>query len=325
MQKTRVAVLRGGPSVEYDISMQTGASVLAAIDRTTYDPIDVVIMQSGEWLVDGYVRFPEQILQGVDVVFVALHGTYGEDGTVQRLLDRLAVPYTGSGAYASALAMHKALTKDHVADLAFALAPHMLVSRSSLPALFSVTDRIADSFGPSYVIKPVALGSSVGAVMVESPAHLPELLKAALETYDEVIVEQRIIGREATCGVIERYRGQQLYALPPVEIVPPHTSDFFDYEVKYNDATEEICPARFDTEVKQHIEQAAQHIHQTLGLSQYSRSDFIVADDALYFLEVNTLPGLTPASLVPRAIDAVGGTYDGLIEHLLTDALYTAH
>lgn len=321
MNRTRVAVLRGGPSGEYDVSMQTGASVLAALDTERFDAIDVVITKGGEWLTGGYVRYPEQILGSVDVAFLALHGTYGEDGTVQRLLDRYGVPYTGSRAYQSGVAMHKVITKDHLGESGAFLAPHMVVSSGSLQNLHSVSESIADLFGPEYVIKPVNSGSSIGTKIAKNKMFLPKLLKEALEEYDEVIVEKKISGREATCGVVENYRDTELYALPVIEIVPPASADFFDTTVKYNDTTEEICPGRFSRSEKTEMERLAREVHQTLGLSQYSRSDFIVAEDGIYFLEVNTLPGLTPQSLFPKALAAVGGTYEHFIDHLITDAL----
>jgi D-alanine-D-alanine ligase len=157
--------------------------------------------------------------------------------------------------------------------------------------------------------------------MVKNPALLESALRTAFEHYDTLIVEKRIPGREATCGVVERFRDQKLYSLPPIEIVPPQAADFFDYKVKYDDTTEEICPGRFSRDIKDEIERVSKVVHETIGLSQYSRSDFIVARDGIYFLEVNTLPGLTKSSLFPKAIGAVGGTYEAFIAHLITDAL----
>jgi D-alanine-D-alanine ligase len=301
--------------------MKTGASVLASLDTDEYEPIDVVITKSGEWLSGGYTHYPEQILGNVDIAFLALHGTYGEDGTVQRLLDRYAVPYTGSGAYASGIAMHKVLTKDHLRDNDILLAPHMVVTGASLKNIHTVSDSIADMFGPEYVIKPVASGSSVGVTIAKNRHFLPQILARALEHYDEVLVEKKITGKEATCGVVENYRNAELYALPVIEIVPPKSADFFDNVVKYDDTTDEICPGRFTRDEKQVMEDVAKRVHQILGLSQYSRSDFIVSQDGIYFLEVNTLPGLTESSLFPKAIYAVGGTYKDFINHLISDRL----
>lgn len=321
MRKTRVAVLRGGPSNEYDVSLRTGQSVITALSNDRYTIIDVVITRGGEWLVGGFVRFPEHVLQMVDVVFLALHGAYGEDGTVQRLLDRFCVKYTGSGAYASSVAMHKALTKDMLRESGINMAPHMVVTADSKGSTHKIASSISEMFGPQYVIKPVSSGSSVGTMMVKDSSLLSRALEDALTHYDEVIVEKRIIGREATCGVVENYRNELLYALPPIEIVPPAQSEFFDYTVKYDGRTEEICPGRFPHAQKREIESLAKKVHQQIGLSQYSRADFMITDDAIYFLEVNTLPGLSSESLFPKAISAVGGTYEQFIEHLITDAL----
>ncbi len=321
MSKIRVAVLRGGLSDEYKVSLWTGASVLEHIDRTLFDPLDIIISKSGEWLLNGKAYLPEQILHAVDVVFIALHGQYGEDGKLQRIIERYGVPYTGSSPLASTVAFNKVLTKNFLKDTHVKMAPHVHVTRDSLKDITRVADNIVNTIGPQYVIKPVNSGSSIGTMMVKNPLLLPQALTDSLSRFEEVMVEVRIPGREATCGVVERYRDSDMYALPPIEIVPPPEADFFDDAVKYNGATEEFCPSRFDHGIKQEIEEISKFVHKALGLSQYSRSDFMVASDGIYFLEVNTLPGLTKESLFPKAIHAVGGTYPEFITHLLTDAL----
>lgn len=321
MSPLRVAVLRGGPSQEYEVSLKSGAAVLEALDRKRFAPVDVVISQEGEWLIDGFVRYPEHIIGAVDVVFNALHGAYGEDGTVQRQLDRYSVPYTGSGAFAARIAMHKVFTKDRLADHGVKMAPHMLVTRQSLGNEGGVADTALKLLGTQYVLKPVCSGSSVGVVLVENNASLAAALTHALEKDEEIIIEKRVAGKEATCGVIDRFRGQEQYVLPPVEIVPPSSRPFFDYHAKYSGETLERCPGHFTKEEKQEMSRLALLAHETLGLSQYSRSDFIVAKDGIYFLETNTLPGLTPASLLPVALTAVGVPYHAFIEHLIDDAL----
>jgi D-alanine-D-alanine ligase len=321
MSNVRVAVLRGGPSDEYAVSMQTGATVLSALDRNVYTPIDVVITKDGEWLHDGWTKYPEQILANVDIAFIALHGAYGEDGTLQKMLDTFGIRYTGSGALPSCIAMNKVLTKDKLRESSIKLAPHMVVSRDSREHTHKLSEKIEDMFGPQYMIKPLASGSSIGVSVVKNAAYLPRALESALEESEKVLVEQRIIGREATCGVINRFREREVYSLPVIEIVPPISADFFSHDVKYTGESDEICPARFSHDIKQEISRIASHVHQELGLSQYSRSDFMVSDDGVYFLEVNTLPGLTPESLFPKALSAVGSTYQQFISHLLTDAL----
>ena len=318
MTKTRVAVLRGGPSEEFDVSLKTGEGVLQALDRDRYEPLDIVITKAGEWLLRGMVRDPRDILHQADVAFIALHGAYGEDGQVQRLLDSCGIRYTGSRALPSAIAMHKVMTKDHLLPHGVKMAKHMLVTREILPNIQGAVEAIGVLFGPRYIIKPVSGGSSVGAMFAESPLMLEQALRTALGAYEQVLVEEFIAGKEATCGVVENFRDHAFYALPPIEIA--RATPVWGYEAKYDGSVEEICPGRFSYDVKKEIEDTALFVHKTLGLSHYSRADFIVTPDAIYFLEVNTLPGLTPTSLLPKAIEAVGCSYADFIEHLIAIA-----
>ncbi len=325
--KKRVAILRGGTSSEYDVSMQTGAGVLKALLDTPTVTKDIIISKSGEWIFNGFVKSPEQLLTDIDVVFIALHGSYGEDGTVQRILERLSLPYTGSGSYASAIAMNKVLTKEHIRQHtdAILMAPHIKLTRDGVSNLVQTAASITTLFGPEYVIKPISGGSSIGTVMCDQ-ASLYRTLATALENYEEVIVEKRIYGKEATVGILEDFRDQKFYQLPAIEIVPPPRASFFSDDVKYSGETDEICPGRFSPEEKETLLSVARDVHTILGLKQYSRSDFMVANDqpgqkgGVYFLEVNTLPGLTSQSLFPKSMEAVGSSYKELVLHLLNTA-----
>lgn len=321
MSKVRVLVLRGGPSEEYDVSLRTGESVLQALDTTLYEPIDVVITRGGEWLHNGRVRDAHVVIHSSDVVFNALHGSYGEDGQVQRLLEREGVPFTGSRSYPSAIAMNKAITKDKLRECGVLFARHMVVGRSALHAREAMAHSIVELFGPKCIVKPVNGGSSIGTERANNEHELALVLSRILSIYEQVLVEEFIEGREATCGVIENFREEAIYALPTIEIVPPAHAGFFSSGVKYTGESEEICPSRFSRSEKDHIEQAAKRVHETLELSQYSRSDFIVSPHGVYFLEVNTLPGMTAESLFPKALQAVGVKYSDFIEHVLTLAL----
>ena len=320
MKTYNVAVLRGGPSEEYDVSMRTGASVLQALEDSPFATSDVVISRAGSWLVDGFERTPENALAATDVVFIALHGAYGEDGGVQRLLDRLGIPYTGSGAYASNVAMNKVLTKELLADSGITMPRSMKVS-NDVPDVPRLLESIESLFGPEYVVKPINGGSSIDTHLISGQKALREVVLQSLKKYEAVLVEERIRGREATVGVLDNYRDQRYYLLPEIEIVPPEDSVFFDYTNKYDGSTEEICPGRFSKTQKEKLAAAARAAHELLSLSQYSRSDFIVVDDDVYFLEVNTLPGLTAESLLPKSLEAIGCSYQSFITHLLTDTL----
>ncbi len=323
MSRIRVGIIRGGFSDEYKVSLWTGAAVLENIDTALFEPLDIIISRSGEWLYQGRSWLPEHLLKSVDVVFNALHGKFGEDGTIQRMLDRYGIPYTGSRAFASGVAMNKVTTKNFLKSTPVKMAPHMHVGKDSVEDIPRIAEKIADMFGPRYVIKPVTSGSSVGTMMVKNPLLLTQALTDALSKFDEVMVEARMGGREATCGIIERYRDQDMYALPPTEIIMPKGCDIFDTESKYSGITLEMCPANFTHDTKEELMETAKLVHKTLNLSQYSRSDFIIANDAIYFLEVNTLPGLSKNSLLPKAIESVGGSYKDFITHLITDALRT--
>lgn len=320
MSHKRVAVLRGGPSAEYDVSMQTGAAALAVLRGLGYFVRDIVITRSGEWLDQGVVRTPDNALEAIDVAFVALHGAYGEDGTIQKLFERKQLPFTGSRSFPSAVAFNKILTKDTLREHGIHMAQHRRVDPEDIDNSDEIASTIASEFGPQYIIKPVASGSSVGTMFVRDEALLAQALKDALKQSGQVMVEEFIRGREATCGVLEGYRSEKLYALPVVEIVPPQAAGFFSADVKYNGATEEICPGRFTYHEKSQIADIARLVHEQLGLSQYSRSDFILRDGRAYFLEVNTLPGLTSESLFPKAMVAVGGSLEQLIVHLIETA-----
>lgn len=320
MLKRRVAVLRGGPSTEYDVSMQTGAGVIAALKDNNHDVKDIVISRAGEWLVHGMVKQPAEALIDNDVVFIAMHGQFGEDGTIQRLLERLGIPYTGSGPLASAIAMNKHLSKEHLKDTGIKLPKSMKLSREGMSDVTQTVDSIEKMFGPEYVVKPVNGGSSIDTIVTSSLTTLAASITDLLNKYEEILVEERIKGREATVGVLEKFRGENHYVLPAIEIVPPAKSDFFSADVKYTGETDEICPGRFSQSEKQTLSEAAKLVHKQLNLKQYSRSDFIVNSDGVYFLEVNTLPGLTSESLFPKSMTAVGSNYNELIEHLIINA-----
>lgn len=316
MKHLRVAVLRGGPSDEYDVSMMTGAEVIAALMRQGIDVVDVVISRRGTWMVHGFERTPKDALVFVDLVFNALHGAYGEDGTLQRELDRFGIPYTGSRAYPSALAINKILAKEVLRSVGIKTPPHLRVTRAGTDVR-RVAATIESLFGPVYMIKPVNGGSSIGIRRAHGMHELVHALNEAFKDREEVLVEKYIQGREATVGVVEGLRGQQFYSLPTMEIIPPASRDFFDYEVKYNGETDEICPGRFSRSEKDDLADAALKAHTALGLSHYSRSDFIVNDKGIYFLETNTLPALANGTLFPKALAAVGHDYDDFVRHLL--------
>ncbi|HEY4496482.1 MAG TPA: D-alanine--D-alanine ligase [Candidatus Paceibacterota bacterium] len=321
MSKIIVGVLRGGPSSEYEVSLKTGASVLKNLNRERYEPRDILIAKDGAWHMDGFRRGEDYILHRVDVVFNALHGEYGEDGKVQRIMEHFGASFTGSLSLPSAIAMNKVMTKNNVAGASVRLPRHIVIENSDENLERKIIDAWKTFTQPS-VVKPMALGSSVGVGIARDFPTFRSLIINALEKSDAAMVEEYIQGREATCGVVENFRGEEIYQLLPVEIIPPPEKDFFDYQAKYSGISREICPGNFSAKEKKEIQQAAALVHQTLGLGHYSRSDFIVSPKrGIYFLEVNTLPGLTSESLLPKSLAAIGCSLPDFLEHLITLAL----
>lgn len=318
MVNTKVAVLRGGPSPEYEVSLKTGQEVLRHLP-SYYRPLDVFISRDGSWHRDGVARPPEEILRGVDVVWNALHGEYGEDGTVQKLLEDLGVPYSGSGTLSSAMAMNKVMAKREVWKEGIKVPVYSTVHIShDIPLRARAIFRTIPQ--PS-MVKPLDAGSSLGVSVAASFEDLLTGIYKALHFSETAIIEEYITGREATCGVIDNFRGQNVYTLFPVEIRLKGPR-FFDYKAKYSGASEEICPGNFSNEEKRLIQHAAARVHQILNLRHYSRSDFIVHPRrGVYFLEVNTLPGLTSESLFPKSLRAAGSDLPEFLDHVISSVL----
>ncbi|MFA5084104.1 MAG: D-alanine--D-alanine ligase [Candidatus Paceibacterota bacterium] len=305
MSKIRVGVLRGGPSAEHEVSLLTGENVLKNLPSDKYEAIDILISKEGKW--------PE--MPAIDVVFNAMHGEYGEDGQIQTVLENMNLPYTGSGVTASALAMDKWASQKLFHQAGLKVPPAIMAEKTS-------PDPMAKpGFGLPWVVKPNGRGSSVGIFLVNDGKELEAALAGAFGYDDSVLIEKYIRGEEITCGILENFNGEKYFVLPVVEIVPPSNKDFFDFQCKYDGTSREICPGRFDEKTASAIQKAASLAHQALGCRDYSRTDMIVAEDGIYVLEVNTLPGLTKESLFPKAAAAAGCSFDRLLEHLLTLAL----
>lgn len=324
-----VGVVRGGISPEYKVSLDTGGAVLSHLRseklNNKYKALDVLIDKSGVWHINGLPVDPAQLVHRVDVVWNALHGDYGEDGKIQQLFDQLGVRYTGSGAFASAIGYNKALSKQQFSNLGIRTPKHMLFpvympdidgdvnyysQRSALHVLGQMP--------PPWITKPVSSGSSFGIHVCKTIDDLIRAFREHTNARDGMLVEELIAGKEATVAVIEGFRGQEYYSLPPIEIRIPKKKTFFDYDAKYSGASQEICPGNFTSDEKIELEHLARLIHRSMGLSHYSRTDFMVHPKrGVYAIEVNTLPGLTDESLTPKALSAVGSNMTEFIDHVL--------
>ena len=318
MNSIRVGVLRGGPSLEHEVSLKTGESVLRNLPAK-YSTKDIFISKEGEWHLDGKSAHHDRIFRQIDVVFNALHGEYGEDGKVQQLLEAFGVPYTGSGVITSALGMNKILARQAFKNARLKVPSGFEIVLEN--GLAETAKKIFRNMPPPWVIKYPSGGSSVGVSIARNFDDLEGSLEKVSSFSSKILVEEYIRGREATCGVVDEFRNQKHYALPIVEIIPPAKNGFFNYEAKYGGQTRELCPSNFDIPTKRAIETMAITAHNAIGGRHYSRSDFIVSKKGIYILEINTLPGLTAESLLPKALNAVGSSHKELLEHLINLAL----
>jgi D-alanine-D-alanine ligase len=317
--RVRVGVLRGGPSNEYAVSLDTGAHVLNHMPGK-YIPLDILVSKEGDWHVGGFTRRPEQVLRHVDVIFNALHGKYGEDGKVQSLLEMHKIPFTGSGSLASSIGMHKGLSKKMYEKFGIKTPAHIVINHKNHTNKYIV--EVFRSFPQPSIVKPITGGSSLGVTLARDFFSFQKAIENAFRHSHGVIIEEYISGREATCGVLESRNGTNTFALLPVEIVKHEHKDFFDYESKYDAPVQEFCPSTFDESTKTKLQHLAIDAHHALGLTHYSRSDFIVnTDRGIYILETNSLPGLTPNSLYPKALSASGVTAPEFLDHVLELAL----
>ncbi len=313
--QTIVGVLRGGPSREHDVSLKTGAAILANLPEGRFSARDIYIDKSGQWHDRGRLTTPERILRQIDVALIGLHGEYGEDGEVQKLLERFNVPYAGSDPFGSYLAMHKLMAKTRAKEAGLLTPEFQYIEHAADSA--AATHKIIHSFSQPVIVKPIGWGSSIGVSIVGGYAPvLAAIEQLFAEGAPRVLVEEYIRGKEATVGVIENLRGEALYVLPPIEIIP-HEGGIFSYDAKYTGKARQVCPGNFSRVAAEELRRVAKVMHRALGLRHYSRSDFIVAPKGVYYLETNTLPGLTSDSLLQKSLAAVGVPFPDFLGHLV--------
>lgn len=305
MTKLRLALLSGGISSEREVSLSSGDQVYEALDKTKYDIRRYDPKDDLEKLVADAGR--------IDAALIILHGPYGEDGTIQGLLDLLGIPYQGAGVLGSALAMNKLVAKQLYEMEGLPVAPYIMLDGRHRQDIDP--EALSGRLGLPVVIKPIEAGSSVGMSIVRTPRELPDAVATARAHGSVVMIEAYIDGTEVTVGVLGN---ETLEALPLIEIVPGRDHEFFDYQAKYIPGlTEEICPARISDELTAKAQDYALRAHKVLQCRGYSRTDMIIKDNQLYLLETNTIPGMTATSLFPQAAQAAGYSFSALLDRLI--------
>lgn len=313
--RPRVAVIGGGQNCEHEVSLASAAAVTCALEDTEYDVVPLTIDIDGTWregrahpigLADAV-----RILRCCDVAVPVVHGPRGEDGTLAALCDLAGVPCVGSGLRPGALAMDKWVTKLIAAAAGIATAPAVLLTAATA-ATYRWTHPV--------VIKPLAAGSSKGVTLVGEPSELPAALHAALALDDRVLAEDVVVGREIDVAVLGRPDGSRMVA-PTLEIV---IDGLFDYEAKYGGQADLRIPAVLDEADRVALETAALAMFDALGCAGVARVDFFLTADGPVLNEVNTMPGFTEHSQVPKMFAAVGMPYAKLLDLLVSDALAAA-
>jgi len=305
-EEIRVALLMGGRSAEREVSLNTGAQVSSALFSAGFDVVEI---DTGD---DEFVT--QLATAEADVVFICLHGRFGEDGTVQGLCELLELPYVGSGVLASALAMDKVMSKHFFACAGIPTPEYVVIHRGQDVNISAITAVL----GSKSVVKPANEGSAIGVTIAHEPAELPAAIGLAFKYDRTVLVEQFVAGVEVTVGVLGN---EHPMALPTIEIVPEH--EFYDYDSKYLPGmSRHIIPARITDEARAECEKLGIAAHTALGCRGMSRSDLIVTEDGeCLVLETNTIPGMTPTSLLPDAARAAGLQFPDLCRHLVELAL----
>ncbi len=343
----RVAILCGGPGSEHEISCLSAGGVLSAIDRSTYEPILIGITREGKWMAlpidyplainDGTLpsvtgKFPEVSradrglsvdgnLLSIDVIFPILHGTYGEDGQLQSDLDQIGIPYVGSGAVASELAMDKAEAKSFFARAGIAIAPGITVNESQWKRDPEAVTESISGLGMPLFVKASRGGSSRGTVKVKEIDAFSSAMEEALSFDSKVLIESGIVGAEVECAVLE-VNGNPQASIPGKVWIDPQY-EFYDYQAKYLDGATRIdIPAPFNDEIIEKIRNYALIAFQAIGAKGLARVDFFVTQSGEIIInEINTMPGFTRTSAYPKMWQATGIGYSEVVTHLLESAL----
>lgn len=320
MSLLNVAILRGGPSSEYDVSLRSGAKVLGELPQHVV-PSDIFISKKGEWHAGGITKDPVRALSGIHVVFNAMHGHYGEDGTVQKLLAHIGVPYTGPEPLGAFLSMHKVLAKDRVSKYGVPVANGVRLDKETYSRndLFEIKKRVGDEI----VLKPARNGSSLGIHKTSSIDEMADIIEQVFAHDEVVLAEEFIDGIELSCGVLDDFDGETSCALFPVEIEHGNSSGIWSAENKYDNSKHTYhIPARVPRSVRRAVQELSIIAHNALMLRHYSRSDFIYHPTrGLFFLETNSLPGLTETSIYPLELQHAGISMKEFTDHVLKMAM----
>jgi len=313
----KVGVVRGGISEGYEGSLLTGGNVLSHLRgdklNKTYKAIDILIDKEGTWHINGKPVSILDVFYSVDIVFNGLHGEFGEDGKVQQILNQWKIPYTGSGAFASALGYNKILAKEQFVSLGIKTPEYLIIPKyekeddKDLKSYSkNIAQHIHSKISPPWVVKPIFGASSINTKVCQTYPELIDTFLSGVNKDVDVLVEEMIEGKEAMIGVVNQFRDQKIYVLPSIETCI------------HKGHLEEVCPGNFTRSEKIKLEELASSIHTGFNFDHYSKSNFVIhPKKGIYITEVNTLPSLTDTSIFSKMLNAVGSDVPTFIDHLI--------
>lgn len=342
--KINLALIVGGQNSEHEVSLNSGVSILNALDKNKYNIKIIKIEKSGKWLVGPYIKelpaksdlsvitnsvkgitpLEDNTAIGrmddekVDVAFIGMHGKYGEDGKIQALLEFAGIPYQGSGVSASALGMDKIKSAELFRANGLNVPGYLSFNEKSFKEdKGKITEFLKNNL--PLVLKPSDEGSSAGTFLIKTPEDFEQRLPETFKVSKNAVLQEYIKGDEVTCGILDT--DEKPVALPPTQIIA-NSGEFYDYASKYaSGGSTHIVPAPFAPELVSEIQNTALKAHKILGCSGLSRTDMLIRDGKIYVLETNTLPGFTSTSLFPEEAEAAGISYSELLDKLIRHAL----
>ena len=332
-----IAVIYGSDSSEWEVSVRSGEFTASQIDGTRYNVYEI-FARYGRWTLRAYRKAGEArvtVTEGsvrvdkndfsvnvagekikFDYAYIMQHGTPGENGLMQGYLEMLGIPHSGCNAFVSAITFDKFSCKSYLKDVDFVKCADDIFLRKGEP-VEGLAQKAVEKLGLPMFVKPTDGGSSFGVTKVKTVEDFDKAVEYAFSEGNMLIAEAAVTGRELTCAVY--YDGKDYVALPVIEILTDN--EFFDYEAKYNGHSKEVCPAQIPESLKEEIQETSKKIYAHLGCSGLVRVDYIASEEGLYFLEVNTIPGMTAASLVPQMVRAAGLSMTDFLSSIIENSL----